>query len=231
MKLTKLHLFLIVLVVLVASTLGFSIKEYYQNNKDRASDGNERENDALEKGSKYDPFDNADEKSITKKRRKKKKNNSDPFMRDYDCTIADLEDKVNPQREKRRKKFDEEEEEIEEDLEFVSKEIDDIRDNYILKSKIVPPVCPKCPDVRSCPKEKKCPPCPAPKRCPEVKFDCKANYNGSGISNKGSRLNSGQGSGYNSAYGNGNGNGNRSMGNRQQSNLPMPMLNSFAQFN
>ena len=94
MKLTKLHLFLIVLVVLVASTLGFSIKEYYENNKDRASENNEEVNEALEKGSKHDPFSN-------KKKHKKKKNSSDPFMRDYDCTIADLEDKVNPEREKR----------------------------------------------------------------------------------------------------------------------------------
>ena len=66
MKLTKLHLFLIVLVVLVASTLGFSIKEYYENNKDRANEKNEEVDEALEKGSKYDPFSN-------KKKHKKRK--------------------------------------------------------------------------------------------------------------------------------------------------------------
>ena len=31
MKLTKLHLFLIIIAVLVASTLGFSLKEYFEN--------------------------------------------------------------------------------------------------------------------------------------------------------------------------------------------------------
>ena len=46
-------------------------------------------------------------------------------------------------------------------------------DLYILKSQVVPPVCPKCPDVRQCNIEKDCPPCPAPKRCPERPFECK----------------------------------------------------------
>tara|TARA_B110000444_G_C18769977_1_gene561998 strand:+ start:43 stop:501 length:459 start_codon:yes stop_codon:yes gene_type:complete len=46
-------------------------------------------------------------------------------------------------------------------------------DLYILKSQIVPPVCPKCPDVKKCDKEKECPPCPAPKRCPDKPFECK----------------------------------------------------------
>ena len=44
---------------------------------------------------------------------------------------------------------------------------------YILKSEIVPPVCPKCPDVQACPRDKKCPPCPACARCPEPAFTCK----------------------------------------------------------
>jgi hypothetical protein len=49
-------------------------------------------------------------------------------------------------------------------------------DLYILKSEIVPPVCPKCPDVNLdelCPKNEKCPPCPACERCPEPAFECK----------------------------------------------------------
>lgn len=42
-------------------------------------------------------------------------------------------------------------------------------DAYMLKSQIVPPVCP-----RSCDKEEKaCPPCPPCARCPEPAFDCK----------------------------------------------------------
>lgn len=46
-------------------------------------------------------------------------------------------------------------------------------DLYILKSQIVPPVCPKCPDVQACEKPKKCQPCPPCGRCPEPAFTCK----------------------------------------------------------
>lgn len=52
-------------------------------------------------------------------------------------------------------------------------------DLYILKSQIVPPVCPACPSSASCPRQEKCPPCPACARCPEPSFECKKvpNYN------------------------------------------------------
>lgn len=52
-------------------------------------------------------------------------------------------------------------------------------DLYILKSQIVPPVCPKCPTFEGCAKEKKCTPCPPCARCPEPAFECKKvpNYN------------------------------------------------------
>jgi hypothetical protein len=52
-------------------------------------------------------------------------------------------------------------------------------DLYILKSEIVPPVCPACPTAASCPRQEKCPPCPACARCPEPSFECKKvpNYN------------------------------------------------------
>ena len=50
-------------------------------------------------------------------------------------------------------------------------------DLYILKSQVVPPVCPKCPDpiVQSSDEADltKCPPCPPCARCPEPAFDCK----------------------------------------------------------
>lgn len=49
-------------------------------------------------------------------------------------------------------------------------------DLYILKSQVVPPVCPKCPDpiVQSSDNfdATKCPPCPPCARCPEPAFDC-----------------------------------------------------------
>jgi len=45
-------------------------------------------------------------------------------------------------------------------------------DLYILKSEVVPPVCPACPSGSVCPREKPCPPCPACARCPEPAFEC-----------------------------------------------------------
>lgn len=55
-------------------------------------------------------------------------------------------------------------------------------DKYILKSQVVPPVCPKCPDVQcsSSFDESRCGPCPACPRCPsEGAFTCEKipNYN------------------------------------------------------
>jgi hypothetical protein len=56
-------------------------------------------------------------------------------------------------------------------------------DLYILKSEVIPPVCPACPSVRQCGSKykdpQKCPPCPACARCPEPSFECKKvpNYN------------------------------------------------------
>ena len=61
-------------------------------------------------------------------------------------------------------------------------------DLYILKSEVIPPVCPACPNVTVCPNGgdgngggggKAPPPCPPCARCPEPAFDCKKvpNYN------------------------------------------------------
>jgi len=78
-------------------------------------------------------------------------------------------------------------------------------DLYILKSQVVPPVCPNviCPSAQNVAevvekvKEAKCPPCPPCSRCPEPSFECKKvpNYN--------------------------------SIGNNQ---LPVPVLNDFSTF-
>ena len=46
-------------------------------------------------------------------------------------------------------------------------------DMYILKSEVVPPVCPVCHQATACPRQEKCPPCPACARCPEPAFECK----------------------------------------------------------
>jgi hypothetical protein len=48
-------------------------------------------------------------------------------------------------------------------------------DMYILKSEIVPPVCPACPTSAACPRQEKCPPCPA--------CECKKVPNYSAINN------------------------------------------------
>ena len=47
------------------------------------------------------------------------------------------------------------------------------KDLYMLKSQMVPPVCPACPTVQACPRQEKCPPCPPCERCPEPSFECK----------------------------------------------------------
>ena len=54
-------------------------------------------------------------------------------------------------------------------------------DMYILKSEIIPPVCPKCPDAAICPRQTPCPACPPCARCPEPSFTCKKvpNYSSS----------------------------------------------------
>jgi hypothetical protein len=52
-------------------------------------------------------------------------------------------------------------------------------DLYILKSQIVPPVCPACPPSTTYPRQEPCQPCPPCARCPEPAFECKKvpNYN------------------------------------------------------
>lgn len=55
-------------------------------------------------------------------------------------------------------------------------------DLYILKSQVVPPVCPKCEPILQCSDKvdlNKCPPCKPCGRCPEPAFDCvkRPNYN------------------------------------------------------
>jgi hypothetical protein len=57
-------------------------------------------------------------------------------------------------------------------------------DLYVLKTSIVPPVCPACPAViagpGTCPAPPPCPPCA---RCPEPQFDCKKVPNYSAVNN------------------------------------------------
>ena len=256
MKLTKLHLFLLIIVVLLLSTLGFSIKEYFEGAGGSHSHKEEEEgssgsrtgkkehthkitigdsellkhssdrvfgkkssknpasldpNPALKGGTTYDPFKNSD--------------TTDPLNdNDYSKTIAGLEDLVVPGRgsglnrhhdddgnhtpgahgtSKGTKSKLQQKLETEERKSATDAGVD--MSKYILKSEIVPPVCPKCPDSKTCPalaRQKPCPACPPCGRCPEPAFECKKvpNYSAISASNAGNLL-------------------------------PMPRLNSFAQFN
>jgi hypothetical protein len=69
-------------------------------------------------------------------------------------------------------------------------------DLYILKSEVIPPVCPACPTSSACPRTEKCPPCPACARCPEPMFDCKKVLNYKLNENRSSSGNN-NGNGYN----------------------------------
>ena len=88
-------------------------------------------------------------------------------------------------------------------------------DLYILKSEVIPPICPACPTVKVCDKKEKCPPCPACARCPEPSFECKKvpNYSSSSY-------NSGY-YGYNDSFDSG------PLGGKS---LPVPVLNDFSTF-
>tara|TARA_B000000475_G_C15976173_1_gene439013 strand:- start:448 stop:1230 length:783 start_codon:yes stop_codon:yes gene_type:complete len=260
MKLTKLHLFLLIIVVLLLSTLGFSIKEYFEGSGGSHSHTEEEKssgsgstskkahthkitigdsellnhssdrvfgrssknpasldpNPALEGGSTYDPFRNSD--------------TTDPLNdNDYSKTIAGLEDIVVPGRGNGVNRHHDDngehmpgahmsgadnsskttksklQEKIEKQERKMATDAGVDMSKYILKSEIVPPVCPKCPDSKTCPalaRQKPCPACPPCGRCPEPAFECKKvpNYSAISAANAGNLL-------------------------------PMPRLNSFASFN
>lgn len=218
-KLTKLRLFLIIITAIVLSTLGFTLKEHFTGTADDAMDNTKERRvgpgrlASLADGSNYDPFGNSQGDGVMTN------NRVDPFLdNDYSKTIAGLEEDVV--RDKGSRHIDS----------AAAKSAGIDISKYILKSEIVPPVCPKCPDSRSCPRQKPCPPCPPPGRCPEASFECKKvpshnamNVNGTGPGGTG-EVDSGldNGSASEGSYG--------TPGN-SSSELPMPQLNSFAKFN
>lgn len=175
MKLKKIHLFVLLIFVLMASTFGWTVREYMTGDK---NEDEEPESEDILPG----------------------RGDRQPFLPG-----------VPTPRPKRRRCIPEGDE-----------------DYYVLKSQVVPPVCPKCPDTRACPRQKKCPPCPAPKRCPEPAFECKKvpNYNVAGGA-------FGDNSAGESVYGGGSGggyDGNSSSNSTGGGGAPMPRLNSFSQF-
>ena len=99
---------------------------------------------------------------------------------------------------------------------------------YILKSQVVPPVCPSCPSAAVCAtKGKPPPPCPACARCPKPSVTCKAvpNYSagGSNAQHKSQNKHSVGGSNYST------GSTNYSTGGLNQY-LPTPVLADFSKF-
>ena len=151
MKLTKLHLFLILLLVLLFSSLGIGVLEGYgiiegnQNIEDSKFSLNTN-NAKTSKKSSYTPDVRVEFKKIG--------NEKKPMG--YGSASGITRDAIPPS---------------DEHL-------------YVLKSEIVPPVCPKCPEMKgNCGEKKECPPCPAPARCPEPAFTCKKvpNYSASSV--------------------------------------------------
>ena len=129
---------------------------------------------------------------------------------DYQSVISDLEDIVVPGRRERKHHHDSEgkhhhhgphhekkekngmekrerklEKEVERQERKMAEDAGVDMSKYILKSEVVPPVCPKCPDSRTCPRQKPCPPCAPCARCPEPAFECKKvpNYRAASVSN------------------------------------------------
>jgi hypothetical protein len=106
-------------------------------------------------------------------------------------------------------------------------------DLYILKSEIVPPVCPACPTSTACPREEPCPACPACARCPEPSFECKKvpNYNAIDkqyLPQKYPNYNAIDGQSYSIDGQSSSINGQSSSINDQY--MPQPVLNDFSQF-
>jgi len=115
-------------------------------------------------------------------------------------------------------------------------------DLYVLKSAIVPPVCPAAPTI---PREKKCPPCPPCARCPEPSFECKKVPNYNSLSSNDNNNNNNNCSSfpnnnnslspfpnYNSLNNNNYNNNSSpfSNNNNNSKSLPVPVLSDFSSF-
>ena len=191
MKLTKLHLFMMLLLVLLLSTLGIGVLEGMG-----VIEGNENITDssislanvknrragivtsALSEGDDYNPFSTSTVAGM-----------SDTEIQNSRSIHPDVKvDFKKMSSEKRPIGFG--------SADGITRdEIPDGQEHlYVLKSEMVPPVCPKCPEPTktnsngeggNCCKKKECPPCPAPQRCPEPAFTCKKvpNYETSSVDN------------------------------------------------
>ena len=165
MKLNKLHLLLLLVSLLVFSNFGTSVMEGMKNrNKQHKPKKNSDFQDILKRVDKL-----TSQFGGSKPSKNHVKHAAQQAHHAQHAKQAHFEKQQHAQPHKMPSHED-----------FVSKkEIPEgNEDLYILKSKIVPPVCPKCPDVSVCPKSKggsgkKCPPCPPCGRCPVAPFECK----------------------------------------------------------
>ena len=146
MKLHKFHIFLILLGSLILCSMGFSAIEGMKNSNDTISTNktNQRVGNRVDQNL-----------SLGSK--------NDPFENAVNLEFVSEGDKVqNSVPASKMKAIPKNQ---------ISKGDEDL---YILKSQIVRPVCPKCPDVKRCDSsQNNCAPCPAPKRCPERPYECK----------------------------------------------------------
>ena len=199
-KLTKFYLFLILLTVLIFSSLGIKVLEGMNiiEGNDGSMDSDESDPaaeaataaEADAGDGTFDPFGNSDANEFSKLMQ-----DDDEVTGDYDDTTFIPDVRVNFQNSNPSKSK----------LSYNSKhgiskdEMPPGEEHlYILKSQVVPPVCPKCPEVGGgggggggggkgglkggdcCPKA---PPCPRPQRCPEPAFSCKKvpNYSAANV--------------------------------------------------
>lgn len=212
MKLTKLHLFLLLLVVLLFSSMGFGVLE-----------GNENIGDSSTSITSNTGSSNSESKSNDTETKKHSYSLSDDVRIDYKQLSTQKKPMGFGSNNGIKKS------EIPPGDEHL----------YVLKSEIVPPVCPKCPET-SCPSGKNgkngggvkedCPPCPRPQRCPEPAFTCKKvpNYSASAVDNVLPSPMFMQGSGMNTPRDTGMLNG--TAAGAGKGGDPMPLLNSFAKF-
>ncbi len=191
MKMDGVHIFVILMLALICSScLGSFMREGYENSNENKLDQNQGKNQHF---SNYDDmYRNLDQETV-----------------EYSDSTLSKDKKVGPHRSNEDDNDDNDDNNInsygnvnkypnvENDniltagksngRHFTSKYVSRSQippgdeDLYILKSQVVPPVCPACPPVMACPSEKqKCPPCPPCARCPEPAFECKKvpNYSG-----------------------------------------------------
>jgi len=165
-KLDKTIMFVLLLGVLVLASLGFTLKESFESVV-----SGEDSTKAESEGSSYDPFgDGASNQGATNQApMSQAAMNKGGFSNQYSGgNRFDL----SPTRSERESCQGTAQSALPRGIPK-SQIVSGNEDLYILKSEVVPPVCPKCPDSRTCPRAKPCPACPSCARCPEPSFECK----------------------------------------------------------